>query len=145
MEDSGEHADRVEQRRNRAAREERLQQLIRDWRAVDGLREDAQVEYMPDEEDDEEPCRPTLQSELPVADVAVAARVVLRLKSDVDAVDGMEEDWQSDAEDFQTEEDRMRDELHHGQSTVEGLSTAECTSIRDDMLEEENADCQQAD
>lgn len=57
----------------------------------------------------------------------------------------MEEDRQCDAEDLQAEENRMRDELHHCQSTVKGLSTAECTSIRDDMLEEENADCQQAD
>ena len=57
----------------------------------------------------------------------------------------MEEDWQCNTEDFQAEEDWMRDELHHCQSTVKGLGTAECTSIRDDMLEEENADCQQAD
>lgn len=84
MEDSSEHADRVEQCRDWAAREERLQELIRDWRAIDGLREDAQIEYVPDEEYDEEPCRPALQRELPVADVAVAARVVLGLQGDVD-------------------------------------------------------------
>ena len=144
MEDCCEHADRVENDDDRV-REIAVEELIAHRDAADALRVDAEIEDVPDEERYEVPCRPALEREHPVAHVAEAAGVVVRLEGDVDAVDRMEQQRDGDAEDFKAVEDRFRDEFHHREAAVQRLRAAERRSIRHDMLEDDDAEDQQAD
>ena len=80
----------------------------------DALLPDTHIADVPDEERDEQPCRITLHGKLPVADVAIIARVVLRLCRNVDAIDCVEENRYGDGKDLEPVEQGTRDELHHG-------------------------------
>lgn len=144
MEDGSEHAKDVEQGIYGICHEIALQEFIGNRRTSDTFREDTQIEDVPYEEHNEEPCRPALQSKLPVADIAIAARVVLSLQADVDAIDGMEEKRCSDCTNFQTEENRFGDELHHCKGSVKCRSAAQGHGVGEDMLKEHHTKRQEA-
>ena len=105
----------------------------------------AHIADVPDEEGDEQPCRIALHGELPVADVAIIAGVVLRLRCDVDAVDRVEEDRHGDGKDLKPIEHRARDEIHHGERVIERLRPTQHGRVRKDVLEEEHADDDESD
>ena len=145
MEDRCEHADEVEDEDDRTARDVALDQFIGDRCAEDTLDIAAQVADVPYEEDEQEPCRPALESEIPVVEVAILRRVVLRLHADVDAIDRMEEERDGDGADLKSEENRLRYQLHHCELAVQGFSTAQSRSIGEDVFHEKSSECQQAD
>ena len=144
MEDGSKHTEDVENGINRICYEVVLQKFIGNGHASDTFGEDTQVEDVPYEEHYQEPSRPALESELPVADIAIAFRIVLSLQADVDAIDGMEEQRCCDCTNFQSEENRMRNELHHCQGSVKCRSAAQSHGVGEDMLKEHHAQRQEA-
>lgn len=144
MEDGSKHAKDVEQGIYGICHEIALQEFIGNRRTGDTFREDTQIEDVPYEEHNEEPCRPALQGELPVADIAITAGVVLRLQADVNAIDGMEQQRHSDCADLKTEENRFRDKFHHCQGSVKCRSAAQGHGVGEDMLKEHHTKRQEA-
>ena len=120
-----------------------LKQFVGNRRTRDALRKDAQIEHMPDQEYQEEPGGPALESKLPVADVAETARIVIRLKGDIDTIDGMEQQRNSNPADLQHKEDRFRDKLHHSQRSIECRSAAKGHRVREDMFEKNHPQSQE--
>ena len=88
MENRREHAQNIKHNNN-GTLEEILQKFKGNRSTRDAFDVETQIANVPDKEYYQEPSRPTLKGKIPVANVTVIARVILRLHSNIDTINAM--------------------------------------------------------